>query len=126
MMANRKLPFGYEMQRGIICVKAAEASIVREIYAAYIRGMSYRQIMDSLNAQAVPYSESSRSWNKTWWREFSAMNSTQAMRPIRQFCPLRNTAMQPAQNLPQEPRLIRADRQKQSDSSPDALSAAVH
>lgn len=28
MMANRKLPFGYEMQRGIICVKAAEASIV--------------------------------------------------------------------------------------------------
>ena len=64
MMANRKLPFGYEMRRGIICVKAAEASIVREIYAAYIRGMSYRQIMDNLNAQKVPYSESSRSWNK--------------------------------------------------------------
>ena len=106
MMANRKLPFGYEMQRGIICVKAAEASIVREIYAAYIRGMSYRQIMDSLNAQAVPYSET--------------------MRPIQQFCPLRNTDTRSAQNLPQGPRLIRAGRRKQSDSSPDALSAAVH
>ena len=126
MMANRKLPFGYEMRRGIICVKAAEASIVREIYAAYIRGMSYRQIMDGLNAQTVPYSESSRSWNKTWWRESSAMNSTQAMRPIRQFCPLRNTDTQSAQNLPQGSRLIRAGKQKQSGCFPDALSAAVH
>ena len=31
-MANRKLPFGYEMQRGIVCVKTAEAAIVKEIY----------------------------------------------------------------------------------------------
>lgn len=63
-MANRKLPFGYEMQRGIVCVKATEAAIVKEIYAAYIRGISYRQITDSLNAQAVPYNEPGKSWNK--------------------------------------------------------------
>ena len=63
-MANRKLPFGYEMQRGIVCVKTAEAAIVKEIYAAYIRGISYRQITDSLNAQAVPYNEPGKSWNK--------------------------------------------------------------
>lgn len=63
-MANRKLPFGYEMQQGIVCVKTAEAAIVKEIYAAYIRGISYRQITDSLNAQAVPYNEPGKSWNK--------------------------------------------------------------
>ena len=63
-MANRKLPFGYEMQRGIICVKTAEAAIVKEIYAAYVRGISYRQIMDSMNAQAVPYNEPGKPWNK--------------------------------------------------------------
>lgn len=63
-MANRKLPFGYEMQQGIVCVKNAEAAIVKEIYAAYIRGISYRQITDSLNAQAVPYNEPRKSWNK--------------------------------------------------------------
>ena len=63
-MANRKLPFGYEMQRGIVCVKTAEADIVKEIYAAYISGISYRQIMERLNAQAVPYNEPGKSWNK--------------------------------------------------------------
>ncbi|NBI11513.1 hypothetical protein D1641_16100 [Colidextribacter sp. OB.20] len=63
-MANRKLPFGYEMQQGIVCIKTAEAAIVKEIYAAYIRGISYRQITDSLNAQAVPYNEPGKSWNK--------------------------------------------------------------
>ena len=63
-MANRKLPFGYEMQQGIVCVKNAEAAIVKDIYAAYIRGISYRQITDSLNAQAVPYNEPRKSWNK--------------------------------------------------------------
>ena len=63
-MANRKLPFGYEMQRGIVCVKTAEAAVVKEIFAAYISGISYRQITDSLNAQAVPYNEPGKSWNK--------------------------------------------------------------
>ena len=63
-MANRKLPFGYEMQQGIVCVKNAEAAIVKDIYAAYIRGISYRQITYSLNAQAVPYNEPRKSWNK--------------------------------------------------------------
>lgn len=63
-MANRKLAFGYEMRQGIICVKAAEAPIVKEIYAAYSEGMSYRQIVDKLNAQTVPYHEPGKPWNK--------------------------------------------------------------
>ncbi len=63
-MANRKLPFGYEMQRGNICVKAIEACIVKEIYAAYSGGSSFRQIMEHLNAQEVPYNEPGKPWNK--------------------------------------------------------------
>lgn len=63
-MAKRKLPFGYEMRQGNICVKISEAFIVKEIYAAYSKGMSYRQIMDSLNAQAVTYNEPGKPWNK--------------------------------------------------------------
>lgn len=63
-MANRKLPFGYEMRQGTICVKASEGPIVREIYAAYSGGMSYSQIVDSLNSQTVPYCEPGKPWNK--------------------------------------------------------------
>jgi len=63
-MANRKLPFGYETQRGIVCINVTEASIVREIYTAYIGGMSYSQITDHLNTQAVPYNEKGKPWNK--------------------------------------------------------------
>ena len=63
-MANRKLPFGYEMRHGAICINAAEACIVKKIYMAYAGGMSYRQITDHLNAQTVPYSKQGKPWNK--------------------------------------------------------------
>ncbi len=63
-MANRKLPFGYEMRRGIICVRTAEARIVKEIYSASSDGMSYRQIMERLNKQEIPYNELDKRWNK--------------------------------------------------------------
>lgn len=63
-MANRKLPFGYEMRRGTVCVNAAEACVVKKIYAAYTGGMSYRQITDHLNTQPIPYSEQRTLWNK--------------------------------------------------------------
>lgn len=64
MMANRKLPFGYEMRRGIICIKTAEARVVQKIYSAYSGGMSYRQIVEHLNAQTVRYNEPGKLWNK--------------------------------------------------------------
>lgn len=118
-MANRKLPFGYEMQRGIVCVKAAEAAIVKEIYAAYIRGISYRQITDSLNVQAVPYNEPGSPGTKIWWPECSAMNFTPGMRLTRQFCLTGNTGVQSAQS--QLPGLRSTQRLKQSGSLPGAL-----
>ena len=63
-MANRKLPFGYEMRRGKICIHAQEADIVREIYTAYADGSSYQQLARSLNNRQLPYSEPDKPWNK--------------------------------------------------------------
>ena len=63
-MANRKLPFGYEMQRGKICINKQEADIVREIYAEYADGASYQQLARSLNNRQLPYSAPDKPWNK--------------------------------------------------------------
>ncbi len=63
-MANRKLPFGYEMRRGEICINAQEAEIVREIYEEYADGASYQQLARSLNNRQLPYSEPDKPWNK--------------------------------------------------------------
>lgn len=63
-MANRKLPFGYKMRRGKICICAQEASLVREIFKAYVEGSSYQQLTHRLNAQGLPYNEQGKPWNK--------------------------------------------------------------
>lgn len=64
MAANRKLPFGYRMQMGKVCIQKQEAVIVKDIYAAYARGASYRKITEYLNTQPVPYCEPGKLWNK--------------------------------------------------------------
>lgn len=64
MTTNRKLPFGYEMQMGKICIQEQEAAIVKDIYAAYVSGTSYRKITEHLNTQPVPYCEPGKMWNK--------------------------------------------------------------
>lgn len=64
MAMKRKLPFGYEMQRGKIRLQEQEAAVVRDIYAAYGDGASYRQITERLNILPVPYCEQGKAWNK--------------------------------------------------------------
>ena len=39
-----KLPFGYCMQNGQICVADAEAEIVRMIFTSYAEGNSYETL----------------------------------------------------------------------------------
>lgn len=63
-MANRKLPFGYEMRRGEICINLEEASVVKDIYTEYADGASYRQLTERLNAQPIRYGAPDKSWNK--------------------------------------------------------------
>ena len=63
-MANRKLPFGYEMRRGEVRINQDEASVVKDIYTAYAEGASYRQLTERLNAQPIRYGAPNKSWNK--------------------------------------------------------------
>ena len=62
-MANRKLPFGYCMQNGQICVADAEAEIVRMIFTSYAEGNSYETLAEWLNDGRHIYFPG-KQWNK--------------------------------------------------------------
>ncbi len=63
MAAYRKLPFGYAMQMGEICIQEQEAGLVREIFSDYVRGESFLRLTGKLNSQPVAYNPQTR-WNK--------------------------------------------------------------
>ena len=63
-MKNRKLPFGYELRMGKVCIKEPEAEVVRQIFQSYQEGASYNQIAGFLVNQPVPYREDGQPWNK--------------------------------------------------------------
>lgn len=63
-MKNRKLPFGYELRMGRVCVKESEAEVVKQIYQSYREGASYNQIAGFLGSQPIPYREEGQPWNK--------------------------------------------------------------
>ena len=64
MAANRKLPFGYILIAGKICINELEAKLVTEIFTDYSNGSSYRQLADRLNNQPITYNEPDKVWNK--------------------------------------------------------------
>lgn len=61
---NRKQPFGYGVQEGLICCLPAEAETVQEIYRLYIKGISIAQIAKAITARGVPYRQGVPEWNK--------------------------------------------------------------
>ena len=61
---NRKQPFGYGVQEGLICCLPAEAETVQEIYRLYIKGISIAQIAKAITARGVPYRQGVPAWNK--------------------------------------------------------------
>ena len=62
-MANRKLPFGYCMESGQICVVDDEAEIIRMIFTSYAEGNSYETLAEWLNHGEHAYFPGRR-WNK--------------------------------------------------------------
>ncbi len=62
-MAYRKLPFGYEMRGGQICIVETEAEVVRMIFTSYAEGNSYKTLTEWLNSKDIPYFPGKR-WNK--------------------------------------------------------------
>ena len=64
MEKNRKHPFGYGVQEGMVCCISSEAETVREIYRLYIKGMSIAQIAKAITARGIPYRPGVSEWNK--------------------------------------------------------------
>lgn len=62
-MANRKLPFGYCMESGQICVVDDEAEIIRMIFTSYTKENSYETLAEWLNHGEHAYFPGRR-WNK--------------------------------------------------------------
>jgi len=63
MAGNRKLPFGYRMELGKIVVHPKEAKMVTYIFQQYILGASYKELVEHLREQDVPY-DHGKLWNK--------------------------------------------------------------
>ena len=53
-MKNRKLPFGYELRMGKVCIKESEAEVVRQIFRSYQEGASYNRIAGFLGSHRCP------------------------------------------------------------------------
>lgn len=64
-MANRKLPFGYEMKMGKVSIQKTEAALVCRIFENYRSGVSYNGLVSMLNLQPVFYYGDQRPWSKS-------------------------------------------------------------
>lgn len=65
-MKIRKLPFGYEMRMGKICVKEQESTLVKQIFQSYSEGDSYNQIVGILSNQPSHTCKLTNPGTKTW------------------------------------------------------------
>ena len=63
MASNRKLPFGYRMERGTVIEHPVEAEAVREIFQRYLAGASYAALVEHLR-DAGPAYDADQLWNK--------------------------------------------------------------
>lgn len=64
MSLNRKLPFGYCYDNGVIAVNVLEAPIVRKIFESYIQGKSIQSIASEITQAGIPYRADAAVWNK--------------------------------------------------------------
>lgn len=64
MTWQRKIPFGYAMEKGTLTRCEAEAAAVQAIYAMYQSGSSYSQIASEMERRDIPYHTHTPQWNK--------------------------------------------------------------
>lgn len=60
---NRKQPFGYRMELGEVIPHPDEAETVRWIFAQYLAGASYTDLVAALGERGIPYLPG-KPWNK--------------------------------------------------------------
>mgnify|MGYP002509434692 FL=1 len=66
---NRKMPYGYQIQNGMIATQSQEAAGVKRIFSLYLAGKSRDQIADALNTEGFCYSAESPKWDKNRVRQ---------------------------------------------------------
>lgn len=64
MAWQRKTPFGYAIQSGVLTASATEADAVRNIYTLYVSGLSYSKIAEEMMRRGVHYHRHTPEWNK--------------------------------------------------------------
>lgn len=63
-MKNRKILYGYQIQRGEFVIQPQEAIVAKRITTLYIDGLSYQKIADTLNGGSISFSAEVPLWNK--------------------------------------------------------------
>lgn len=64
MAWQRKIPFGYIMEKGEVQCCPAEAAAVKRIFKLYTEGAAYSKIADEMMRQGIPYHKHTAQWNK--------------------------------------------------------------
>lgn len=64
MAWERKIPFGYRMEGGIITTHPEESNAVKTIFTLYCCGASYNGIAAEMMTQGIPYHQKTPRWNK--------------------------------------------------------------
>lgn len=63
-MKKRTMPYGYEIRNGEITVDQDASKVIKEVFEAYLDGMSFAQIATELTARGIDYYEGKTLWNK--------------------------------------------------------------
>ncbi len=64
MAWERKIPFGYRMEKGDILPHPKESESIRIIFAMYCGGASYNRIAAEMMMRGTPYYSKTNRWNK--------------------------------------------------------------
>lgn len=63
MASNRKQPFGYKLEKGVVINHPIEHNEVQYIYVEYEQGATFHMLADKMQKKGIPY-DGSKPWNK--------------------------------------------------------------
>lgn len=64
-MKNRRFPYGYEMQTGLIVICLKEADTVKQIFSQYLNGKNLKNIAERLTENQIEFLPGEYGWNKS-------------------------------------------------------------
>ncbi len=65
MTWERRIPFGYRMEKAAIVCEQAEAEVVKLIFTLYLDGSSLKQIAEEMMRRGIRYHQENPEWNKS-------------------------------------------------------------